>query len=175
MHPAAPAPDERPASVTRGAYAAAATALGQLLTTAGAVGLATWTSPGERPGEDTAGAVVIVAWGLISAALLMVAAVTTLRRINGGRTLFTVVGIITLTNLALCGIYYGIVGSEIVRLRGSDSPRPPTWTALLGMTGAVLGLVAVIYGLVHYGRRTSRDWLKPPPPPVVYVPAPPYR
>lgn len=164
-----PVPAERPDSVTRGAYAASVTAVAQLLTTAGTVGFTTWTSTDD---DSTTGvSVFFVVWGVISASLLIL----TLRGRNGGRVLFHVVGIIGLLNHLACGVYNGIAGAEIQRLSTNGSDHPPMWLAVIGMTGSVLGLTAAIAGLVHYGRRSSRDWLKPPPPPLAYIPVPPRR
>lgn len=167
-----PAPAERPDSVTRGAYAASATAVAQLLTTAATVGFATWA--GDDDSSPTV-SVFFVVWGVVSASLLILAAVLTLRGRNGGRVLFYVVGIVGLLNHILCGVYNGIAGAEIERLSGVGSDHPPMWLAAVGMTGSVLGIVAAVAGLVYYGRRTSRDWLKPPPPPIAYMPRPPGR
>lgn len=163
---------ERPAGVTRAVRAAVLTALAQLIVTAGVVALGTWTvRPGEEEGSALGGS-ILVAWGLISAVLLVVAALLTLRRRNAGRVMFFIVGGIALANHLACGVYNGIVGAEIAKLTGDGRPTPPMWMAALGMAGAVLGIFSAIAGLSHYGRRTTRDWLEPPR---AYLPVPPHR
>ncbi|HEY1180330.1 MAG TPA: hypothetical protein VGF17_29590 [Phytomonospora sp.] len=164
-------PAERPDSATRGAYAAIATAVAHLFVTAGIVSFTTWTDGDE---ETSVGAgVFFVGWGVVSATLLVLAALLTLRRRHAGRVLFYVVGVIGLINHLACGVYNGIAGAEIQRMEEAASAHPPMWMAAMGMSGAVLGVTAAITGLVYYGRRVTREWLKPPP--VMFLPAPPYR
>ncbi|GIG71485.1 hypothetical protein [Phytomonospora endophytica] len=169
MHPLLPA--ERPASATRGAYAAMVTAVAQLVVTAGTVSFTTWTDGDDAP--SVGAGVFFVSWGVVSAVLLLLAALLTLRRRHAGRVLFYVVGVIGLINHLACGVYNGIAGAEIQRLEEAAREHPPMWMAAIGMTGAVLGVAAAITGLVYYGRRSTREWLKPPP--VMYYPAPQYR
>lgn len=178
----APDPDERPPSVTRGAVAIGVTCLGLLVSTFAAVLSFTYTPPKTDSATDSgAGPFLIgyIGWGFLSVVLLMLGAVMTLRRINGGRILIWIVGGISVFTLIGCA-----GGGVLVEALGANeadrtTTYPPSWMFYLAVVGSVIGLISVIMAIIFYGRRASGLWFKPPQQHYGYTtqqyPPPPYR
>ncbi|MEV0644804.1 hypothetical protein AB0I28_06035 [Phytomonospora sp. NPDC050363] len=171
--PAAPASGERPPSVTRGAAAIGVTCLGLLVSSFTGVLTFTYEPPDSaNAAMDDQGAAVFlisyIGWGLLSVVLLMLGAIISLRRINAGRVLIWVVGGISVLTLLSCaggGVLVEILGSA--ESGGRDDSYPPQWMFFLAIFSSIVGLVALIMGMVYYGRRESGNWFKPP---VAYFP-----
>jgi len=177
----APDPDERPPSVTRGAIAIGITCLGLLVSTFAAVLSFTYTPPETDSATDSGAGPFLtgyIGWGFLSVVLLMLGAVMTLRRVNGGRILIWIVGgmsVFTLLGCAGAGVLVEALGTNE---DDRATTYPPSWMFYLAIAGSVIGLVAVIMAIVFYGRRESGRWFKPPPQQFSYTapqPPPPYR
>lgn len=184
MYQTVPTPDpgERPPATTKGAAAIGVTCLGLLISTFSAVMTFVWDPPGTADAAvDDGGRGFLLgytAWGLASVLLLMLGAVLALRRRNGGRVLIWVIGGISVFTMLSCG-----GGGLIIEIAGSadgsrDTSFPPQWMIVLAVIGSFIGLIALIFAMVFFGRREVGNWIKPPPqfgyvqPP--YPPQPPY-
>lgn len=159
-----PDPGERPAAATKGAVAIGVTCLGLLVSTAAAVLTFTYDPPGgtDAAVDDGAQGFLLgyTVWGLVSVLLLMLGAVLALRRRNGGRVLIWVIGGISILTMLSCG-----GGGIIVEIMGNQENwdnYPPQWMFLLAIAGSFLGLIALVTGMVFFGRRQVAHWIKPP-------------